>query len=220
MDVSNTCALLVRTLTLLLLLYSVILSTMVMSSCHFLSALTPTGEPHGVGITSFELENGQCSPHTSFITSHYNGMENIAKVCGYVAPSVGALAGVLILVECCLRSSNYEWFCNGKCFPCLLLVGAVTCQGLTFVLFQSELFCGQSDTIDKCIMDTAAYRSVQATICYFICFILYLCGRTPTATAWVKLQKGGMGDTTTTTTTAVVVATTKKKKSEKSSNNN
>ncbi len=127
----------------------------------------------------------------------------IAKVGGYVAPSLGALVVVFILLECYM-GHNQEWFCGGKCLPCLLLLGAVICQGLTFVLFQSELFCAKSETIDKCVMDEAAYRSLQATICYFVCFILYLCGRTPNSRplAVLGLQKrGGGGNTTTTTTT-------------------
>jgi len=93
-----------------------------------------------------------------------------------VAPSLGALVAVCILIECC-RGQN--WVLGGKCLPTLLLLGSVVCQGLTFFLFQSELFCAESETIDMCVMDQAGYRSVQATIWYFVSFILYLCGGTP-----------------------------------------
>ncbi len=100
-------------------------------------------------------------------------METLAKIGGYVAPSLGALVIISILLECCRPVPG------GKCLPTLLLLGCVVCQGLTFFLFQSELFCARSETIDMCVMDQAAYRSVQATIWYFVSFILYLCGGTP-----------------------------------------
>lgn len=100
----------------------------------------------------------------------------VAKVGGFVAPSLGALVIIFTLLECCRGN---EWFCGGKCLPVLLLLGSIVCQGLTFFLFQSDLFCSKSETIDACLMGEAAYRSVQATICYFVCFILYLCGGTP-----------------------------------------
>uniref|UniRef100_A0A7S2M6I8 Uncharacterized protein n=1 Tax=Skeletonema marinoi TaxID=267567 RepID=A0A7S2M6I8_9STRA len=173
---SNTCALLVRILTFLLLLYALALSFMTLGSCHFLAALTPTDESHGVGLTSFELESGECLPHSTFIKRNYNGMEMVAKVGGFVAPSLGALVIIFTLLECCRGN---EWFCGGKCLPVLLLFGSIVCQGLTFFLFQSDLFCSKSETIDTCLMGEAAYRSVQATIFYFVCFILYLCGGTP-----------------------------------------
>lgn len=172
----NVCALLVRTITFLLLLYAIVLSTMTISSCHFLSAISPDNTPHGVGLTSFEMENGNCLSHTSFITSNYNGMELTAKIGGYLAPLFGVLTILFIVLECC---KGDEWFCAGKCLPCLQLLLSVICQGLTFMLFNSTLFCSQTTEIDRCIMDEAAYRSVQATTCYFLCFILYLCGRTP-----------------------------------------
>eukprot|EP00573_Skeletonema_grethae_P003030 CAMPEP_0201688900 /NCGR_PEP_ID=MMETSP0578-20130828/2573_1 /ASSEMBLY_ACC=CAM_ASM_000663 /TAXON_ID=267565 /ORGANISM="Skeletonema grethea, Strain CCMP 1804" /LENGTH=542 /DNA_ID=CAMNT_0048173371 /DNA_START=126 /DNA_END=1754 /DNA_ORIENTATION=+ len=170
---NNTCALLLRILTFLLLLYALSLSILTITSCHFLSALTPTNESHGVGLTSFELESGECLPHSTFIHRNYNGMETLAKIGGYVAPSLGALVIISILLECCRP------VLGGKFLPTLLLLGSVVCQGLTFFLFQSQLFCAKSETIDMCVMDQAAYRSVQATIWYFVSFILYLCGGTP-----------------------------------------
>lgn len=191
MSSGNVCALLVRILALLLCVYAIVLSVMTISSCHFLSAVTPTGETHGVGLTSFELESGVCQSHTGFITSQYNGMEMTAKIGGYVAPSLGAMVVLFILMECCI-CRGHDWFCNGKCLPCLLLLGSATCQGLTFLLFNSDLFCTKTEEVDKCVMDTAAYRSVQATICYFLCFILYLCGRTPIYP--VLTSSGGKGE--------------------------
>ena len=64
--------------------------------------------------------------------------------------------------------------------PSILLLGAVICQGLTFLLFQSDLFCNNKD-IEKCDMGDGGYRSIQATLVYSFCFILHYCGPSPTA---------------------------------------
>ena len=114
-----------RFILLLLLVYSIILSCMVVSSCHFISAITPPNannndtestedteeETHGVGITTFENQLGECEPHNSFVIDNYNGMEMTAKVGGYVAPTLGCLVCVWLLGECCMKGGCW----GGKC---------------------------------------------------------------------------------------------------------
>ena len=104
---------------------------------------------------------------------NYNGMEKSAKVGGYVAPSCAALVILLIFLECCNRA---KW--GGKCIPCILLLGAVICQGITFLIFNSELFCNNKDIIE-CTIGDGGYRSIQSTLVYSFCFILYTFGPTP-----------------------------------------
>ena len=97
---------------------------MVVSSCHFISAITPPNnannntetedieeEAHGVGITTFENQLGECEPHNSFVIDNYNGMEMTAKVGGYVAPTLGCLVCVWLLGECCMKGGCW----GGKC---------------------------------------------------------------------------------------------------------
>ena len=98
---------------------------MVVSSCHFISAITPPNannnnstetedieeETHGVGITTFENRLGECEPHNSFVIDNYNGMEMTAKVGGYVAPTLGCLVCVWLLGECCMKGGCW----GGKC---------------------------------------------------------------------------------------------------------
>ena len=100
-------------------------------------------------------------------------MEKSAKVGGYVAPSCAALVILLIFLECCNRA---KW--GGKCIPCILLLGAVICQGITFLIFNSELFCNNKDIIE-CNIGDGGYRSIQSTLVYSFCFILYTFGPTP-----------------------------------------
>ena len=115
---------------------------MVVSSCHFISAITPPNannnnstettedteeETHGVGITTFENQLGECEPHNSFVIDNYNGMEMTAKVGGYVAPTLGCLVCVWLLGECCMKGGCW----GGKC----KLRGDLLC----FMLFSSSL---------------------------------------------------------------------------------
>jgi len=134
---------------------------------------SPDESTHGVGLLSYEAIDGSCIDHNSFIISNYNGMEKSAKVGGYVAPSCAALVILLIFLECCNRA---KW--GGKCIPCILLLGAVICQGITFLIFNSELFCNNKDIIE-CNIGDGGYRSIQATLVYSFCFILYTFGPTP-----------------------------------------
>ena len=115
---------------------------MVVSSCHFISAITPPNannnnstettedteeETHGVGITTFENQLGECEPHNSFVIDNYNGMEMTAKVGGYVAPTLACLVCVWLLGECCMKGGCW----GGKCKyvwemdPLLLLCNVV-----------------------------------------------------------------------------------------------
>ncbi|KAL7539320.1 hypothetical protein ACHAXR_009183 [Thalassiosira sp. AJA248-18] len=170
----NTCALICRFVLLILLICGIILSSMVVPSCHFIAAITPKGEPHGVGLQSFEDEAGTCVPHNSFVKNNYNGNEMAAKVGGYLAPTFGSIVILFLIVECCKTSiMGY-----GKCIPSILILGSIICQGITFLLFQSELFCSNKD-IAKCDLGDAAYRSIQACLVYGFCGILYYCGPTP-----------------------------------------
>lgn len=161
---------------------------MVISSCHFISAITHNDELHGVGLQSFENEARACVAHNAFITKNYNGMEMAAKVGGYVAPTLGALTTLWVLLECCRRGG----FCGGKCLPTLMLMGASACQGITFLLFKSELFCSNKD-IERCEMGDAGYRSMQSCLVYAFCFVLYYCGPTPAPFAPSARSSGGGG---------------------------
>ena len=139
-----------------------------------MSAITHDDDSHGVGLQSFEDESGNCVAHNSFVKKNYNGMEMAAKVGGYVAPTCAVLAVLCIALECCSKDGCW----GGKCIPSLLILGALICQGLTFLLFQSDLFCDNKD-IANCEMGDAGYRSMQACFVYAFCFVLYYCGPTP-----------------------------------------
>ena len=90
-----------RIIVLGLLIYSIVLSSMVISSCHLIDAITPDDAAHSVGLISFENEQGNCVPHNTFVIDNYNGMEMAAKVGGYLAPSLSALAVLILLLEFC-----------------------------------------------------------------------------------------------------------------------
>jgi len=170
----NTCALICRVILVLVLLYGIVLSCMIVPSCHFISALTHNEETHGVGLETFENESGECVPHNSFVVKNYNGMETVARICAYVAPACGAVAVILLLVECC----KADGILCGKCLPGILLLGTVVCQGLTFLLFQSDLFCSNKD-IERCKIGEAGYRSIQACLVYALCTVFYCCCPAP-----------------------------------------
>ena len=161
---------------------------MVITSCHFISAISPNESTHGVGLTNFEDENGNCETHNTYVIEHYNGMEIAAKVCGYVAPGLGVLILAWLVVACCKQSDGFIW--GGKCIPLLMLLGCIVCQAVTFLLFQSELFCNNKD-ITKCEMGDAGFRSIQACLVYAFCFILFYCGPTPEPFNNSKKKKGG-----------------------------
>ena len=97
-----------------------------------------------------------------------------AKVCGYVAPGLACLTTVWLLGECCKKGGCW----SGKCIPSLLMLFTVICQGLTFLLFNSELFCKNED-IKSCALGKAAYSSVHACLIYTVAFIMHCAGPTP-----------------------------------------
>lgn len=173
MEFGNSCAIICRFVLIILLILGIILSSMIIPSCHFISAITHNDETHGVGLQTFEDEKGSCVPHNTFVIKNYNGMELVSKVGAYVAPTCASLVVATLLLECFQKSC---W--GGKCLPFLLLLGATVCQGLTFLLFQSELFCSNKD-IAKCDLGSDGFRSVQATLVYSFCWILYYCGPNP-----------------------------------------
>lgn len=177
MECGNICALTLRLILLVLLVYGMVLSGMVVNSCQFISAIQPppSEAAHGVGLTTFEDQAGNCVSHNSFVIDNYNGMEIAAKVCGFVAPLLGSVSVLLIIMECfkpggCLGT--------GKCLPVIFLMAASVCQGLTFLLFRSDLFCSNKD-IEFCKMGDAGYRSIQACVVYSFCFVIYAFGPTP-----------------------------------------
>jgi len=173
-DYGNTCAIICRFVLLLVLLYAIILSCLVVPSCHFISAITGDEDTHGVGLETFENEEGECEPHNSFVIENYNGMEMAAKVGAYVAPTCGSLVVLLMIVECC----KVDGVLFGKCIPGILLMGTVVCQSITFALFGSNLFCSNKD-IKTCQMGETGYRSVQACLAYSFCTVLYFCSPMP-----------------------------------------
>jgi hypothetical protein len=147
---------------------------MVMTSCHFMSAVSSNDTSHGVGLLAFESKDGNCIAHNSFVVDNYNGMEMTAKLGGYIAPSFGALSALLLSFEC------FKGGClGGKCIPTLTLMFSSVCQGLTFLLFRSDLFCSNTEVIRECDMGDAGYRSVQSCLVYAFCLMLYYCGPTP-----------------------------------------
>ena len=163
-----------RLVLLVLLVYGIVLSIMVMTSCHFMSAVSPNDESHGVGLLTFESKDGNCTAHNSFVVDNYNGMELTAKLGGYIAPSLGALSALVLSSEC------FKGGClGGKCIPALTLMLSSVCQGLTFLLFRSDLFCSNTEVIRECDMGDAGYRSVQSCLVYAFCLVLYYCGPTP-----------------------------------------
>jgi hypothetical protein len=177
MDFGNACALLSRVLLLGLLAYGIVLSVTVMLSCQFLEAVSRTSdESHGVGLLTFETEGGDCVPHGTFVTENYNGMEYAARAGGYVGPAIAAVAALCLLVDCVVGAGG----CGGRCVPALLILGASAGQGLTFLLFRSDLFCGNADVIRECDLGDAGYRSVQSCLVYAFCLVLHCCGPTPT----------------------------------------
>lgn len=173
-DFGNTCAIICRLVLIVVLVIGIIVSCLVVPACHFISAVTHNEDTHGVGLQTFENEGGHCEPHNSFIFKNYNGMEVAAKVGGYVAPACASLAVLFLLVECCRRDGL---FC-GKCIPGLLLLCAVVCQGVTFLLFQSELFCSNKD-IARCDMGATGRQSVYACLVFAFCAVLYFCSPAP-----------------------------------------
>jgi len=173
-DFGNIRAIICRFVLLLVLLYSIILSCLVVPSCQFISAITGDKDTHGVGLETFENEDGECEPHNSFVIDNYNGMEMTAKVGAYVAPTCGSLVVLFLIVECC----KVDGLLFGKCIPGLLLLGTVVCQSITFALFGSDLFCSNKD-IETCKMGETGYRSVQACLAYSFCTVLYFCSPTP-----------------------------------------
>jgi len=116
--------------------------------------------------------------HNSFVKENYNGMELAARIGGYVGPAIAGLATLCLLVECIMMMMGNKKC--GRCIPALLILGASVAQGLTFLLFKSDLFCGNTDVIRECDMGDAGYRSVQACSVYAFCLVLYFCGPTPT----------------------------------------
>jgi hypothetical protein len=210
----NKCIAFSRLVLLILLVYGIVLSIKVMDSCHFLSAVSPNGESHGVGLLSFETKDGSCIDHNSFVIENYNGMELTARVAGYVAPSLGALSALLLSFEC----FRGRCLC-GKCIPTLTILLSSICQGLTFLLFRSDLFCGNTDIISECDVGKAGYQSVQSCLVYAFCLVLYYCGPTPEP---LKLGQGTDKKTNTTPSKSSTTSSfsskegdTKKKKKKK-----
>ncbi len=196
-----------------LLIYSIVLSIIIISSCHLIDAITPDDDAHSVGLISFENEMGNCVPHNTFVIDNYNGKEMTAKVGGYTAPSLGSLAVLFLVMELCRLDG-----CLGtKCIPGMLMVGATVCQGLTFLLFQSDVFC-HNEAISSCELGKAGYNCIQAILMYAGCLVLYTFGPNPMPFSTSKANnttssKGSSSDKSSpkkTTTT-----TTKKKKSTK-----
>lgn len=194
-----------RIIVLGLLIYSMVLSSMVISSCHLIDAITPDDAAHSVGIISFENEQGNCVPHNTFVIDNYNGMEMAAKVGGYLAPSLSALAVLILLLEFCRLDAG----CLGtKCIPGMLMVGATVCQGLTFLLFKSDIFC-HNEAISTCDLGNAGYNSIQAILMYAGCLVLYTFGPNPGPFAF---------NTSSNTTTTSSKGTSTSKSSSKSKN--
>jgi hypothetical protein len=188
----------------MLLVYAMILAPKILSSCHFLSAVSTNDETHGVGLQSFETDKNECIPHNEFIKGHYNGMELAAKIGGYVAPGLASLIVLWLLAECCKKGGCW----SGKCIPSLLLMGCIAGQSLTFLLFQSALFCGNED-IKDCKMGSAAFKSLQACVVYAVTFIVYYCAPNP------KPLAVGIGGLRGNSSSAQTVATTKSSDSKK-----
>eukprot|EP00804_Cyclotella_cryptica_P016843 CCRYP_001820-RA/>CCRYP_001820-RA protein AED:0.07 eAED:0.07 QI:518/1/1/1/1/1/3/640/518 len=210
MDLLNIFALVCRVITLMLLVYAMILSSKILSSCQFISAVSSNDETHGVGLQSFETDKQECIPHNAFIKEHYNGTEMAAKVGGYLAPSLASVVVLWLLAECCKK--NGCW--SGKCIPTLLMIGCIVAQSLTFLLFQSELFCGNDD-IKECKMGSAAFTSVQACVVYVVTLIFY-CAPNPKPLSNLAVGMGMMGaNSSSGNTTASSSNSSKKEKKSK-----
>lgn len=200
-----------RMTALILLIYAMILSSKILSSCHFISAVSTNNETHGVGILSFETDKQECIPHNDFIKEHYNGTEMTAKVGGYLAPALASVVVLWLLAECCKK--NGCW--SGKCIPTLLMIGCVVGQSLTFMLFQSQLFCDNED-IKTCQMGRAAFTSVQACGVYVVTLALYFWAPNPKPLSNLAVGMGMMGaNSSAGNTTASSSNSSKKEKKSK-----
>ncbi len=157
-----------------LLVYSIVLSIMILSSCYLIDAMTSDNDAHSVGLKSFENELGICVPHNAYVIEHYNGKEMTAKVGGYVAPCLASLAALFLVFEFCHLDGCFAT----KCIPGVLVLGATVCQGLTFLLFQSKVFCNNK-AISKCELGNAGYHNIQAILMYAGCLVLYTFGPNP-----------------------------------------
>ena len=98
----------------------------------------------------------------------------VAKICGYVAPGLACLTVVWLFGECCKKGGCW----SGKCIPGLLMMGTVVCQGLTFLIYSSELFCKNED-IKACALGEAAFICIQACVVYAVAFLLYCLAPNP-----------------------------------------
>lgn len=132
-----------------------------------------------------------------------------AKICGYVAPGLAACVVVWLLGESCTKGGCW----SGKCIPSLLMMGTVACQGLTFIIYNSDLFCKNED-IKQCALGAAAYTSIQACVVYAVAFILYYIAPTPKPlTGMMGATHAATVSTASTSKTGGGDATKKKKKS-------
>ena len=184
---------------------------MIVSSCHLIDAITPDDGAHSVGLISFENEQGDCVPHNSFVLDNYNGKEMAAKVGGYLAPSLGSLAVLFLVLEFCRLDGG----CLGtKCIPGMLMVGATVCQGLTFLLFQSDVFC-HNEAISTCELGDAGYNSIQAILMYAGCLVLYTFGPNPQPFS-IGTSSSSATTTTSSKGTSSDKSSPKKKKKSKS----
>ena len=132
-----------------------------------------------------------------------------AKICGYVAPGLAACTAVWLLGECCKNGGCW----SGKCIPSLLLLGCTVCQGMTFLLYNSDLFCKNED-IRTCALGDGAFKSIQACVVYAVAFLLYCIA--PTPKPLTGMIPTGSSSRTVTTANSSKSGEGKKKKKAKS----
>lgn len=134
-----------------------------------------------------------------------------AKICGYVAPGLAALTVLWLLGECCKKGGCW----SGKCIPSLLMMGCIVCQGMTFLLYNSDLFCKNED-IKTCALGDGAFKSIQACVVYAVAFLLYEVAPTPKPLTGM-IATGSSSRTVTTANSSKSGGEGKKKKKKKKS---
>lgn len=169
-------------------------SAMTILSCDFFSVIAAAGdggtpldlsEISKIGIFSYQLDDsGTCrafvdNGSTFFLPSDWMGsMWIIAQYAALFAPALGVLASLLTLTELLFGK-----FCGSFLIPALFYLLACASQGTVFMMYNEEDVCfhlnaaQETDTIiqNSCQLSLAAFLSIAAGFCYYVCSVLLCC---------------------------------------------